>query len=49
MSPISWSLILFTSITLILILVAMIYFSKTPNSPFSQKDSKYIMTQKWEW
>nr|WID84308.1 ATP synthase subunit 8 [Striatobalanus amaryllis] len=49
MAPIMWALIMFMTFSLIIILLTMIYFSKSPTSPESQKTYKKSFSSNWMW
>nr|YP_009024519.1 ATP synthase F0 subunit 8 [Nobia grandis]AHB38945.1 ATP synthase F0 subunit 8 [Nobia grandis] len=49
MSPILWALIMFMTFSMIMILLAMIYFSNSPVTPESKKISKENFSSNWMW
>nr|AZQ05992.1 ATP synthase F0 subunit 8 [Catomerus polymerus] len=49
MSPIMWAMIMFMSFSLMLILMALIFFNSSPLIPDSEKTFKESFSSKWLW
>nr|YP_010701543.1 ATP synthase F0 subunit 8 [Amphibalanus reticulatus]WCJ53091.1 ATP synthase F0 subunit 8 [Amphibalanus reticulatus] len=49
MAPIMWALIMFMTFSMILVLLTMIYFGNSPNTPQSEKITKKMFYSNWLW